>query len=113
MKFFFQAKNKTNFNIRRLGLIDKLVATDDLRNNLARSVAYEELINFKNFKEHPKFLEYFVAMNTSPDYVNEIMSLQASLQKMQAKQSLPNIMLEDTQFKKKNPVRLFFWVNQL
>lgn len=114
---FFQAKNKTDFNIRRLELIDKLVATDDLRNNLARSVAYEELINFKNFKEHPKFLEYFVAMNTSPAYVNEIISLQASLQKMQAKQSLPNIMLEDTQFKKKSstavllgkPTVIYFW----
>ena len=80
---FFQAKNSTDFNIRRLAIIDNLVATEDLRNNLARSVAYEELINFKNFKEHDRFLKYFITVNTSPEYVIEIMSLQASLQKMQ------------------------------
>ena len=114
---FFQAKNSTDFNIRRLAIIDNLVATEDLRNNLARSVAYEELINFKNFKEHDRFLKYFITVNTSPEYVIEIMSLQASLQKMQINKKLPEITLEDTTFQKKSslltlkgkPTVLYFW----
>ena len=114
---FFQAKDHTDFNIRRLELIRELVKTDDLRNNLARSVAYEELINFKNFKEHSRFLKYFIAMNTSPEYVAEIMNLQTALQKMQVKKPLPEIMLEDSQFKKESSTAIlkgkrtviYFW----
>ena len=56
-------------------------------------------------------------MNTSPEYVAEIMSLQAALQKMQVKKPLPDIMLEDTQFKKESstailkgkPTVIYFW----
>ncbi len=114
---FFQSKNSTDFNIRRLAIIDNLVATEDLRNNLARSVAYEELINFKNFKEHDRFLKYFISVNTSPEYVLEIMSLQASLQKMQVNKTLPEITLEDTNFQKTSSLSalkgrstvLYFW----
>ena len=114
---FFQAKNNTDFNIRRLAIIDKLIATEELRNNLARSVAYEELINFKNFKEHERFLKYFLTVNTSQDYVAEILSLQASLMKMQINQPLPEIMLEDTFLEKATSTSvllgrhtvLYFW----
>lgn len=114
---FFKAKNTTDFNIRRLAVLDNLVATEDLRNNLARSIAYEELINFKNFKNHDRFLQYYVTVNTSPDNVVEIMSLQASLQKMQINQPLPKIILEDTELNKISssealqgkPTVLYFW----
>ena len=114
---FFQAKNKTDFNIRRLAIIDKLIATEELRNNLARTVAYEELINFKNFKEHERFLKYFLTVNTSQDYVAEILSLQASLMKMQVDQPLPEIMLQNTFLEKStstsvlkgNHTVLYFW----
>lgn len=114
---FFQAKQTTEFNIRRLALIDQLIPTENLRNNLARTVAYEELINFKNFKQHDQFLKYYVTVNTSPEYELEIISLQASLMKMQVKQPLPEIMLEDTEFQNASSVALlkgqktvlYFW----
>lgn len=114
---FFQAKQTTEFNIRRLALIDQLIPTENLRNNLARTVAYEELINFKNFKQHDQFLKYYVTVNTSPEYELEIISLQASLMKMQVNQPLPEIMLEDTEFQNASSVALlkgqktvlYFW----
>lgn len=114
---FFQAKQTTEFNIRRLALIDQLIPTENLRNNLARTVAYEELINFKNFNQHDQFLKYYVTVNTSPEYELEIISLQASLMKMQVKQPLPEIMLEDTEFQNASSVAvlkgqktvLYFW----
>ena len=114
---FFQAKQTTEFNIRRLALIDQLIPTENLRNNLARTVAYEELINFKNFKHHDQFLKYYVTVNTSPEYELEIISLQASLMKMQVNQPLPEIMLEDTEFQNASSVALlkgqktvlYFW----
>lgn len=114
---FFQAKQTTEFNIRRLALIDQLIPTENLRNNLARTVAYEELINFKNFKQHDQFLKYYVTVNSSPEYELEIISLQASLMKMQVNQPLPEIMLEDTEFQNASSVALlkgqktvlYFW----
>jgi hypothetical protein len=114
---FFQAKQTTEFNIRRLALIDQLIPTENLRNNLARTVAYEELINFKNFKQHDQFLKYYVTVNSSPEYELEIISLQASLMKMQVNQPLPEIMLEDTEFQNASSVELlkgqktvlYFW----
>ena len=114
---FFQAKQTTEFNIRRLALIDQLIPTENLRNNLARTVAYEELINFKNFKHHDQFLKYYVTVNTSPEYELEIISLQASLMKMQVNRPLPEIMLEDTEFQNASSVAvlkgqktvLYFW----
>ncbi|MDA8640409.1 hypothetical protein N9W60_05500 [Flavobacteriaceae bacterium] len=114
---FFQAKQTTEFNIRRLALIDQLIPTENLRNNLARTVAYEELINFKNFKQHDQFLKYYVTVNTSPEYELEIISLQASLMKMQVNRPLPEIMLEDTEFQNASSVALlkgqktvlYFW----
>jgi hypothetical protein len=114
---FFQAKQTTEFNIRRLALIDQLIPTENLRNNLARTVAYEELINFKNFKQHDQFLKYYVSVNSSPEYELEIISLQASLMKMQVNQPLPEIMLEDTEFQNASSVALlkgqktvlYFW----
>ena len=114
---FFQAKQTTEFNIRRLALIDQLIPTENLRNNLARTVAYEELINFKNFKQHDQFLKYYVTVNSSPEYELEIISLQASLMKMQVNQPLPEIMLEDTEFQNTSSVALlkgqktvlYFW----
>jgi hypothetical protein len=114
---FFQAKQTTEFNIRRLALIDQLIPTENLRNNLARTVAYEELINFKNFKQHDQFLKYYVSVNSSPEYELEIISLQASLMKMQVNQPLPEIMLEDTEFQNTSSVALlkgqktvlYFW----
>ncbi|MCH1539312.1 MAG: hypothetical protein L7S43_04985 [Flavobacteriaceae bacterium] len=114
---FIQAKQTTEFNIRRLALIDQLIPTENLRNNLARTVAYEELINFKNFKQHDQFLKYYVTVNSSSEYELEIISLQASLMKMQVNQPLPEIMLEDTEFQNASSVALlkgqktvlYFW----
>ncbi len=114
---FFEAKNETNFNFRRLEVIDEMIKTPQLKNNLARSVAYEELINFKNFKNHNHFLQHYTAINTSKEYSDEILSLQLALRKMQAQQPLPVLQLENSEAKHISsnqaltgtPTVLYFW----
>ena len=36
-----------------------------LRNNLARAIAFEEILKFKNQTEHDLFLQYYATVNTS------------------------------------------------
>ena len=63
---YSQEKNKTAFNIRRIQLIDDRISNPILRNTLARTVAYEELLNFQNHNNHERFLQFYLTLNTSP-----------------------------------------------
>jgi hypothetical protein len=49
-QYFITNKNKTNFNINRLKVIDMEITSFKLRSTLFRSIAYDELINFNNHK---------------------------------------------------------------
>ena len=116
-QLFVQEKNKTEFNIKRIQLIDDRISNPILRNILARTVAFEELLNFRNHLYHEKFLQFFIAVNTSPYYLNEILSLHASLIQMEPGQELPVVEMEtnrgeiinsDEVFKGKRTV-VYFW----
>lgn len=91
---YFQKKNTTEFNIRRIQIIDDRISNPILRNTLARTVAYEELLNFQNHKNHERFLQFYVRLNTSPLYLNEILGLHQSLMQMESGKFLANIELE-------------------
>lgn len=93
-KTYFQQRNTTAFNLRRLQKIDEKINSPVLRNNLARAVAYEELIQFQNHQQHDDFLNYYFQLNTSADYLNEIAGLHSALQFMQNGRSLPTIELQ-------------------
>ena len=93
-KTYFQQRNTTAFNLRRLQKIDEKVNSPILRNNLARAVAYEELIQFQNHQNHDDFLNYYFQLNTSADYLNEIAGLHRALQFMQKGRPLPAIELQ-------------------
>lgn len=116
-QLFVQEKNKTEFNVKRIQLIDDRISNPILRNILARTVAFEELLNFRNHLYHEKFLQFFIAVNTSPYYLNEILSLHASLIQMEPGQELPVVEMEtnrgeiinsDEVFKGKRTV-VYFW----
>ena len=92
---FFQEKRNTEFNIRRLEIIFEKINHPLLRNILARSVAYEELLNFRNHAYHERFLQFYLSLNSSPLYQTEILGLHRALIQMEPGQLLPEVQLEN------------------
>ena len=92
---FFQEKRNTEFNIKRLKIIFEKINHPLLRNILARSVAYEELLNFRNHAYHERFLQFYLSLNSSPLYQTEILGLHRALIQMEPGQLLPEVQLEN------------------
>ena len=92
---FFQEKRNTEFNIKRLELIFEKITHPLLRNILARAVAYEELLNFRNHAYHERFLQFYLNLNSSPLYQIEILGLHRALIQMEPGQPLPVVQLEN------------------
>ena len=92
---FYLAKNNTNFNVKRIEVIEKKIKNIKLKNILARAVAYEEIMNFNNQISHEKFLRSYSQINPNQEYFNEIISLNKSLMQMRAGRPLPIVMLEN------------------
>lgn len=114
---YFEQKSTTEFNIRRIQIIDDRISNPVLRNTLARTVAYEELLNFKNHDQHESFLQYFLSLNTSKAYLSEIVSLHQSLIQMEPGRKLPEVQLENDKgivrssvdIFKNQPTVIYFW----
>ncbi len=114
---FFQQKGNTEFNIKRLELIDQRINHITLRNILARTVAYEELLNFRNHAYHENFLKYYMRLNNSPLYLTEILGLHRALIQMEPGRRLPVAQLENYKGEITNsddafagqPTILYFW----
>ena len=114
---FFQQKGNTEFNIKRLELIDQRINHTTLRNILARTVAYEELLNFRNHAYHENFLKYYMRLNSSPLYLTEILGLHRALIQMEPGRRLPVAQLENYKGEITNsddafagqPTILYFW----
>ena len=115
-QYYFQNKEKVEFNIKRLQLIEKNISGSVLKNNLARAVAFEELLNFKNHDMHETFLRQFLLINTSNAYLNEVLSLHDDINNMGKGRKLPELFLQshtlerissNELFKKKTV--LYFW----
>ena len=114
---YFEQKSTTEFNIRRIQIIDDRISNPVLRNTLARTVAYEELLNFKNHDQHESFLQYFLSLNTSKAYLSEIVSLHQSLIQMEPGRNLPEVQLENDEgivrssvdVFKDQPTVIYFW----
>ncbi len=90
-KVYLYEKNNTDFNIKKLLIIDSKVEDINLKNNLSRATAIEEILNFKNNLLHDKFIDYFKYVNTSEKYFDEIMKLYKDIKKMGNGNTLPNI----------------------
>ena len=90
-KVYYYEKNNTDFNIKKLLIIDSQITDELLKNNLARATAIEEILNFNNNDYHDKFIDYYTYVNTSEQYLNEIVRLYNDIEKMKEGSPLPNI----------------------
>ena len=92
---YFQVKQTTDFNINRLEVLDKSIKGTLLRNNLARAIALEEILNFENHNQHERFLQYYATVNSSPVYLAEVLDLHTYISRMEAAKPLPEIQLQN------------------
>ena len=90
-RVYLYEKNNTDFNIKKLLIIDSKIDNTNLKNNLSRATAIEEILNFKNNELHNKFIDYFKYVNTSEKYFDEIIQLYNGINKMGSGNILPNI----------------------
>ena len=93
-QYYFQSKEKVEFNIKRLQLIEEYISGSVLKNNLARAVAFEELLNFENHKMHDKFMRQFLLINTSKAYRKEVLGLHDDINNMEKGREIPELLLE-------------------
>lgn len=97
---YFYEKNNTDFNIKKLLVIDSQINEPYLKNNLARATAIEEILNFKNNDFHEDFIDYYTYVNTSEKYLSEITKLYADIEKMKKGNTLPDVDILDFTGKK-------------
>ena len=94
---YFQIKQTTDFNIKRLEVLDKNITGTLLRNNLARAIAFEEILTFENHGQHERFLQFYATINTSSVYLAEVLGLHNDISSMEPKKPLPKILLQNAQ----------------
>ena len=110
-------KNNTDFNIKKLLIIDSQIDDPYLKNNLARATAIEEILNFKNNKFHDEFIDYYSYVNSSNKYLTEIIQLYEDIKKMQKGNLLPEVSIINYQGKeilsskelKGSKTLIYFW----
>jgi len=90
-----QKESSTAYNIKRLEVIDEHIGGSLLRNNLARAIAYEELLRFENHEEHDLFLQYYATVNSSPDYFSEVLTFHNDITQMQKGKKIAAIELQN------------------
>src|SRR6056300_352450 len=93
---YFQIKQTTDFNIKRLEVLDKNITGSLLRNNLARAIAFEEILTFENHAQHERFLQFYATVNSSPFYLREVLDLHNDISQMEPNKPLPKIKLQNT-----------------
>ena len=94
--YYFQKKQKTIFNIRRLQILENMINERELKNNLARAIAYDEILNFDNHSEHDNFLQYYFAVNSNTKFLGEVLNLHNDIKKMYKGSLLPNILIQNS-----------------
>ena len=92
---FFKQKQTTDFNINRLKILDQIITGPVLRNNLARAIAFEEMLTFENHSQHERFLQYYSTVNNSPSYLKEVLTLHANISRMARNKVLPTVKLQN------------------
>ena len=93
---YFKIKQTTDFNIKRLEVLDENIEGSLLRNNLARAIAFEEILNFENHGQHESFLQFYSTINNSPLYLSEVLVLHSDISSLEPKNLLPKILLQNS-----------------
>ena len=92
---YFRNKQTTEHNVKRLQLIDQYISGSVLKNNLARAVAFEELLNLDNHEKHDYFLKQFLIVNNSKSYLKEVLGLHSDIKNMSKGKKLPQLALQN------------------
>lgn len=114
---YSQSLLPTDFNIRRLDVLDTHINDQNLKNHLARIIALEQLMNNSNSNSNESFLNRYIEVNTSNYYLVEILGVQNNLYQMSRGQNLPTVSLQDTKgnlldsdsLLGKGPLVIYFW----
>ncbi len=114
---YFLAQQESEHNYKRMQLIDAAIKGEDLRNNLSRAVALEEILNFENHKLHSDFLDLYFKINSSPSYLKEVTAIHKDIDDLRIGAQLPEIELQNSSMKKVKsnlffdgrPVVIYFW----
>ena len=93
---YFKIKQTTDFNMKRLEVLDENIEGSLLRNNLARAIAFEEILNFENHGQHESFLKFYSTINNSPLYLSEVLDLHSDISSLEPKNLLPKILLQNS-----------------
>lgn len=89
--------NKLHFNKHKLKLIDSLVKTKNLRDNLFRSVAIDYLINVHDTEENnQEFIADFQKFSSNNRHIAEIEAVYQGVKNMQPNKRLPDVLVYDT-----------------
>jgi len=115
--YYFQKKQKTEFNIKRLQVLENEIFGRELKNNIARAIAYDEILNFDNHSEHDNFLQYYFAVNSNTKFLAEVLSLHNDIKKMDKGSVLPEIYIQNSKLDtvssniifNEKPTVIYFW----
>ena len=114
---YFKNKQTTDHNIKRLKLINEHISGSVLKNNLARAIAFEELLNLENHKNHDEFLKQFLVVNNSNSHFKEVLGLHNDIKNMSKGRKLPELSLQNHKLETikssslfiEKPTVLYFW----
>ncbi|SRX55654.1 hypothetical protein [Aequorivita sp. CIP111184] len=112
-------RNSFKYNYRKIQIIDSVVTSDSIKNNLLRLNAMYYLLNAKDSEEERKFFEAFSKMNTNKKNLEEMSKIFNASVKLTAGNAIPTIQLvstenivKDLQSLISKPSVLFFWSSQ-
>lgn len=109
-------RNSFKYNHRRIHLIDSLIKSDSLKNNLLYTNASWYMQNAKNADEEKKFYETFSKINTDKKQIDELGKLLEISIKLTAGKTMPNVAVVNTNNEVKDlnslinaPSVIYFW----
>lgn len=103
-------------NHHKLKIIDSLISSDSLRNNMLYSLTRRCLVNGSDSEEETKLLNLFLEYNNNPKQHADMKELAKAAIKLNSGNKIPNVVLVNFENKAKDlhsvirkPTVLFFW----
>ncbi|MCY4160956.1 MAG: redoxin domain-containing protein [Flavobacteriaceae bacterium] len=114
---FSQTLFSTEFSMKRFDVLESHIFDENLKNYLARIIAFEELMRNPESESHQMFLNKYKQVNSSEYYLYEVLELVEDLDLMSHGQQLPEILLQDVNDKTISskelltgkPIVIYFW----
>ncbi len=86
-----------HFNLHQLNLIDSLVTSGELRDNLFRTVAFEYLLKNDSEENFEKFMADFHQVSGKNRHLGEIEELSESIRNLRPNHPIPSLQVESTE----------------